>query len=60
MPTSFASMSRKDGWKQRTPYHHHSVRDEKPTRTIARVKPGGTAKPASAAKRTAKEKARKK
>jgi putative FmdB family regulatory protein len=56
MPTTFASMSRRDGWKQRTPYHHHSVREEKPTRTIARIK----AKPAPAAKRTGKTEAKKK
>ncbi len=23
MPTTFASMSRKEGWAQRVPYHHH-------------------------------------
>jgi putative FmdB family regulatory protein len=60
MPTTFASMSRRDGWKQRTPYHHHSVRDEKPTRTLARVKPKAAAKPATATKRIAKTEAKKK
>lgn len=39
MPTTFASMSRRDGWAQRVPYHHKSVRAATPARTIARVKP---------------------
>ncbi len=51
MPTSFASMARTDGWKQRVPYHHHSVRSEQPKKTIARVKPKATAKPKATNKR---------
>jgi putative FmdB family regulatory protein len=51
MPTSFASMARKDGWKQRVPFHHHSVRSEQPKKTIARVKPKASAKPKAATKR---------
>lgn len=39
MPTTFASMSRRDGWAQRVPYHHKPVRAATPARTIARVKP---------------------
>jgi len=39
MPTTFASMSRKEGWAQRVPYHHRPVRAGAPARTIARVKP---------------------
>ena len=39
MPTTFASMSRRDGWAQRVPYHHKGVRADAPARTIARVKP---------------------
>ena len=39
MPTTFASMSRKEGWAQRVPYHHRPVRADEPARTIARVKP---------------------
>lgn len=39
MPTTFASMSRKEGWRQRVPYHHKPVRSGAPTKTIARVKP---------------------
>jgi len=39
MPTTFASMSRKGGWRQRVPYHHHSVRGGAPAKTIAPVKP---------------------
>ncbi|HEV8573339.1 MAG TPA: zinc ribbon domain-containing protein [Dehalococcoidia bacterium] len=39
MPTTFASMSRKEGWSQRVPYHHRPVRADEPARTIVRVKP---------------------
>jgi len=39
MPTTFASMSRRDGWAQRVPYHHKPVRPGALARTIARVKP---------------------
>ena len=51
MPTSFASMVRKDGWKQRAPFHHSSVRTEQPKKAIARVKPKTVAKPKAAATR---------
>ena len=44
MPTTFASMSRRDGWAQRVPYHHKPVRTGAPARTIARVKPKDGAK----------------
>jgi putative FmdB family regulatory protein len=60
MPTSFASMSRIQGWKQRVPYHHHNVRGEEPARTIAPVKVGeGTKKPKAAGKRKTKAGAKK-
>ncbi len=39
MPTTFASMSHRSGWKQRVPYHHAPVRADQPKRAIARVKP---------------------
>jgi len=39
MPTTFASMSRKEGWRQRVPFHHKPVRAGSPAKTIARVKP---------------------
>ncbi len=39
MPTTFASMMRNKGLKERVPYHHHDVRADKKKRTIARVKP---------------------
>jgi hypothetical protein len=39
MPTTFASMSRKEGWRQRVPFHHKPVRAGAPAKTIARVKP---------------------
>ncbi len=60
MPTSFASMARTQGWKQRVPFHHHAVRDEKPKKTIARVKPKDGAKPAVKAERKSKAGAKKK
>ena len=44
MPTTFASMSRKEGWRQRVPYHHKPVRAGAPAKTIARVKPKENAK----------------
>lgn len=44
MPTTFASMSRRDGWAQRVPYHHKPVRAGDPAKTIARVKPKAGAK----------------
>lgn len=44
MPTTFASMSRREGWAQRVPYHHRPVRTGEPARTIARVKPRAPAK----------------
>ena len=44
MPTTFASMSRRDGWAQRVPYHHKPVRTGAPARTIARVNPQASRK----------------
>jgi putative FmdB family regulatory protein len=44
MPTTFASMSRRDGWAQRVPYHHKGVRTKAAPRTIAPVKPKASAK----------------
>jgi len=41
MPTSFASMSLKQGWAQRVPFHHRPVRATVPKRAIAPVKPRG-------------------
>jgi hypothetical protein len=43
MPTTFASMARVKGLRERRPYHHSQVRDEEQKRTIARVKPKKTA-----------------
>jgi putative FmdB family regulatory protein len=58
MPTSFASMVRKDGWKQRAPFHHHGVRNKDAKKTIARVKPKARAKPKAAGKRSSSAKAK--
>jgi putative FmdB family regulatory protein len=59
MPTSFASMARTQGWKQRVPYHHHTVRGEQPKKTIARVKAKDGAKPAPKTARKPKTGAKK-
>jgi putative FmdB family regulatory protein len=50
MPTTVATMSHKQGWAQRVPFHHKQVRDEQRTRTIARVKPKTAAREKTAAK----------
>jgi phosphoribosyl 1,2-cyclic phosphodiesterase len=39
MPTTFASMSRRKGLRERVPFHHADTRDASPERSIARVKP---------------------
>ena len=44
MPTTFASMSFRQGYAQRVPYHHRPVRRGAPARTIAPVKPRAAAK----------------
>jgi putative FmdB family regulatory protein len=44
MPTTFASMSRRDGYAQRVPYHHRPVRAGAPAKTIAPVKPKASGK----------------
>jgi putative FmdB family regulatory protein len=50
MPTTFASMSKRKGLKERVPYHHHDVREEQPKKAVARVKPKATAKRTSTKK----------
>jgi putative FmdB family regulatory protein len=55
MPTTFATMSRRQGLKERVPFHHHDVREEKPKRAIARVKPkDAPGRTSSGTKRTKK------
>lgn len=39
LPTTFATMSRKDGWRQRVPFHHKDVRGGEKKRSVASVKP---------------------
>jgi len=39
MPTTFATMSRRKGLRERVPYHHKDVRDGTKKPPIARVKP---------------------
>jgi hypothetical protein len=61
MPTTFASMSRRQGLRERVPFHHHDIRNEQPRKAIARVKPKADgAKPAKAATRKTKQKTAKK
>ena len=42
MPTTFQSMARHKGLRERVPFHQKQVRDEEPKKTIARVKPKTT------------------
>lgn len=42
MPTTFASMSRRKGLRERVPFHHHDIRNVDNKKTIARVKPKAT------------------
>ena len=42
MPTTFASMSKRQGLRERVPFHHHDVRTEAQKPPIARVKPAVT------------------
>jgi len=44
MPTTFASMSFRQGYAQRVPYHHRPVRSDAPKPPIARVNAGGARK----------------
>jgi len=39
MPTTFATMSKQKGLKERVPFHHHDVRKDGKKPPIARVKP---------------------
>ncbi len=39
MPTTFATMSRRKGLRERAPFHHHDVREGTKKPPIARVKP---------------------
>lgn len=42
MPTTFQSMARHKGLRERVPFHQKQVREEQPKKTIARVKPKAT------------------
>jgi putative FmdB family regulatory protein len=57
MPTTFSSLSKVKGLKERVPFHHHPVRNESQKRTIAPVKP--QAKASRTSKVTATTKAKK-
>jgi len=59
MPTTFASLSRIKGLKERVPFHHHPVRNEKEKRTIAPVKPQAKTARTTTAKPKTTTKARK-
>jgi putative FmdB family regulatory protein len=56
MPTTFASMMRNRGLKERVPYHHHDVRGDAKKRTIAPVKPRAAATRTQIARPKAKKK----
>jgi len=58
MPTTFASMSRVKGLKERVPFHHHPVRNVGEKRTIAPVKPQAKTSRNSKAKAPPKTKAK--
>lgn len=60
MPTTVATMSHRQGWAQRVPFHHKQVREEQETRTIAPVKPKAAEKPKAAAARKPKHGGKKK
>lgn len=52
LPTTFSSMVRKGGWRQRAPFHQSGVRAETDgKKTVARVKPKAPSKPAPKAAR---------
>ena len=52
MPTTFSSMVRKGGWRQRAPFHQSDVRAELDgKKTIARVKPKAAEPPHGAGSR---------
>jgi putative FmdB family regulatory protein len=53
MPTAVATMSRRQGLRERVPFHHHDIRTEAAKKPIARVKPK------AAAPRSTKKKATK-
>lgn len=58
MPTTFASLSRVKGLKERVPFHHHPIRNETDKRMIAPVKPkAAAAKPRAATRRKTTKKA---
>ncbi|MCH7484226.1 MAG: zinc ribbon domain-containing protein [Chloroflexi bacterium] len=50
MPTTFATMSRRKGLRERVPYHHHDVRDGAKKPPIARVKPKSARKRSASGK----------
>lgn len=55
MPTTFATMSRRQGLRERVPFHHASVREEQPKRTVAPVKPAAKAARSNKGKKKAKK-----
>ena len=55
MPTTFQSMARHKGLRERVPYHQKQVRGEEPKPTIARVKPKTAASRSSGGKKTTKK-----
>lgn len=56
MPTTFATMSRRKGLRERVPFHHHDIRESEKKRAVARIKPKKTAKRNSGGKAKTKAK----
>jgi len=50
MPTTFATMSKQMGLKERVPFHHHDIRKDGKKPPIARVKPKATGKRSASGK----------
>lgn len=55
MPTTFASMSRRQGLKERVPFHHHDIREEQPKKAVARIKPASRQKRTSSKSKETKK-----
>ena len=58
MPTTFSSLSRNKGLKERVPFHHHPIRNTDDKRTIAPVKPKANAGRTASVKKTTRTTAR--
>ena len=55
MPTTFATMSRRQGLRERVPFHHSDTRESQPKTAIARVKPKAPPARSNSKKKTTKK-----